>query len=259
MISSLYAPPSDGAAAVVHAATVPWGQERAAAAAINRRWARNGGNSSARPGDDLRVRPQLAPLTPSPHSETCVYSVDKTGLCLPWLLQHYARGLFASPFVTQLRGTPQPPAHPGQLLHGVGDTLRGALWGLSTLVHSCLDWPVRNLSGEDTRGQAAPHPVCECAVPEIAHPRPAHHPFLRSQAATCCPRRAACLRRPSATTRRWRRRCGTCRRTAPGCRASPACSGDAELTRVLTLCDSCTCMYLHCRAIYTQHSKSKSK
>jgi hypothetical protein len=59
VINNLYAPASDGAAAVVHAASVPWGRDRAAAAAVNRRWAApRGGRSraAAPPLPDLRVR-----------------------------------------------------------------------------------------------------------------------------------------------------------------------------------------------------------
>ena len=57
----------------------------------------------------------------------------------PACLQFYARGLFASPLVTSWRGTPQP---------GLADQLWGGLWGAVTVVHSLLDWPLRNLSGE---------------------------------------------------------------------------------------------------------------
>lgn len=53
-IRNLYAPPSDGAAAVVHAATVPWGREHKAAAGITRRWAGSGS------GGLLRRKPAQA-------------------------------------------------------------------------------------------------------------------------------------------------------------------------------------------------------
>jgi hypothetical protein len=60
VIDNLYAPPSDGAAAVVHAATVPWGRERQAAAAINRRWAGGAsGSGSQRQGAAARALPDL--------------------------------------------------------------------------------------------------------------------------------------------------------------------------------------------------------
>ncbi|KAI3424130.1 hypothetical protein D9Q98_009490 [Chlorella vulgaris] len=109
VINNLYAPTSDGAAAVVHAATVPWGRERLAAAAINQRWSQPPGSRSrrnaARPLPDLRF---------------------------------YARGLFTSPLVTSWRGIPQ---------RGFRSRVRQTVWGLSTLAHSLLDWPLRRLSG----------------------------------------------------------------------------------------------------------------
>lgn len=113
VINNLYAPPSDGAAAVVHAATVPWGRDVTAAAAITRRWAPGG--ASAKNG---RPRGAAQPLPD---------------------LRFYARGLFASPLVTSWRGRVQPGS--------AVDKLRGALWGGVALVCSLLDWPVRNLSG----------------------------------------------------------------------------------------------------------------
>ncbi|EFN53453.1 hypothetical protein CHLNCDRAFT_136710 [Chlorella variabilis] len=110
VINNIYAPASDGAAAVVHAATVPWGQDRAAAAAINARWAGRGSGSGSRHTSAARPLPDL---------------------------RYYARGLFASPLVTSWRGTPR---------RGAADRLREGAWGLVTLVHSLLDWPLRNLS-----------------------------------------------------------------------------------------------------------------
>jgi WW domain-containing oxidoreductase len=55
------------------------------------------------------------------------------------LPQFYARGLFASPLVTSWRGVPRKGA--------AGDAVRGWAWGLVTLAHSLLDWPLRRLSG----------------------------------------------------------------------------------------------------------------
>lgn len=105
----LYAPPSDGATAVVHAATVPWGSERGAAArlAAQRRAAPAAGSNglSFEPEDDLRF---------------------------------YARGLFASPPMTAIDATP------GRGLHGA---LSKALWVASAGVLSVMDWPARRLSG----------------------------------------------------------------------------------------------------------------
>lgn len=58
------------------------------------------------------------------------------------LFQFYARGMFASPLITSWRGTVQSPD--SESLPG---TLRGYVWGAVAVVHSLLDWPLRNLSG----------------------------------------------------------------------------------------------------------------
>ncbi|PSC74044.1 short-chain dehydrogenase [Micractinium conductrix] len=107
VIGNLYAPPSDGAAAVVHAASVPWGRERRAAAAITAKW-----GGAATPSARAQALPDL---------------------------RFYARGLFASPAVTSWRGVPRR--------RDTLDKIRSRLWGLTALAASLLDWPLRNLSG----------------------------------------------------------------------------------------------------------------
>ncbi|KAL4459097.1 hypothetical protein ABPG75_013962 [Micractinium tetrahymenae] len=129
-IGNLYAPPSDGAAAVVHAASVPWGQERKAAAAINARWM--GTDSSSNGSSHGRRRRHAAHAAPD--------------------LRFYARGLFASPAVTSWRGTPQDPA-PGLL-----DRVRGALWGGTAVVASLLDYPLRRITGGRLNSGTRPAP-----------------------------------------------------------------------------------------------------
>lgn len=117
-IRNLYAPPSDGAAAVVHAASVPWSREREAAAAVNARWAAGDGTSGS------SVRRRAGQPAHATHD-----------------LRFYARGLFASPAVTSWRGVPQDP-QPGPL-----DRLRGALWGGTAVLASLLDYPLRRFTG----------------------------------------------------------------------------------------------------------------
>jgi len=56
-------------------------------------------------------------------------------------LQFYARGLFASPAITSWRGQVEPGS--------MADQLRSYLWGGVAVLHSLLDWPLRNLSGEE--------------------------------------------------------------------------------------------------------------
>lgn len=54
--------------------------------------------------------------------------------------RYYARGIFAGPAMTQLDG------YRGKA-YGVGQTLKGYVWGVSTLITSFLDWPLRRFSG----------------------------------------------------------------------------------------------------------------
>ena len=138
------------------------------------------------------------------------------------LPQFYARGLFAAPAVTSWRGTVEPST--------LADQLRSYLWGAITVVHSLLDWPVRNLSGEAGCGgcaarasPAALHMLeawskwqhaadaCRASVPTLPSP----------QAAGWQPRRALCLLRRLPTMPRWRPSCGTCQPTSASCRGSP--------------------------------------
>ncbi|KAL4419578.1 hypothetical protein ABPG77_003604 [Micractinium sp. CCAP 211/92] len=132
VIGNLYAPPSDGAAAVVHAASVPWSQEREGAAAINARWApaATQGSRSGGVGGRLQGRAARSRLD----------------------LRFYARGLFASPAVTSWRGTPQDPSA------GLLDRLRGALWGGTTIVASLLDFPLRRITGGRLNSGTRPVP-----------------------------------------------------------------------------------------------------
>lgn len=54
--------------------------------------------------------------------------------------QFYARGLFASPLITHTRGVVRPGG-------GLPEQARAWAWGAVAVVHSLLDWPLRNLSG----------------------------------------------------------------------------------------------------------------
>lgn len=131
LIKWLYAPSEDGATAVVHAATVPWEQDAAAAEAVNSRWARS--SQQALPSRD-------APA--GQHSEACD----------PSDLRFYARGAFAWPTVTSLRGAPGASTSPLE-------RLREAVYAVSTLVHSGIDWPLRRLSGGRVAATTAPVPA----------------------------------------------------------------------------------------------------
>jgi hypothetical protein len=179
----LYAPPNDGATAIVHAATVPWGSERGASArlAAQRRTAPAAGSSGSSfgPEDDLRVSercgacnlvsfcsPSLlsAARLKAAHQGTATQGTPRqrghlseaarTPRCIAELAflscpraQFYARGLFASPPITAIDATPR------RGLHGA---LSKALWAVSASVLSVMDWPARRLSG----GRLAARTTC---------------------------------------------------------------------------------------------------
>ncbi len=168
MIGNLYAPPSDGAAAVVHAASVPWSQEREAAAAINARWApaATQGSRSGGVGGRLQGRAARSRLD----------------------LRFYARGLFASPAVTSWRGTPQDPSA------GLLDRLRGALWGGTTIVASLLDFPLRRITGAPLAVISSQHAAATCVRPCLTTLLAMH---LRCTTTAALHTKAVCLKRHS--------------------------------------------------------------
>ena len=103
-IRNLYTPPSDGAAAVVHAATVPWILEHKAAADITRRWA--GGSSgglrrrkAAQTLPDLRVGLPHAACT-----ESCI-----TVQLLVWSMYVLLPATFADPSSSQASAAAPTP------------------------------------------------------------------------------------------------------------------------------------------------------
>ena len=127
IIDSLYAPNSDGAAAVVHAATVPWEQEAPLSANINAKWnsATTEKDSEENSKEDLRF---------------------------------YARGLFTSPLVTSLRGVVSPTPE-----RGFPEKIRDAIFGVSALFHSGADWPLRRFSGGRWAAESRPVPAAPLA------------------------------------------------------------------------------------------------
>lgn len=103
VITNIYAPPSDGATAVVHAATVDWNVDR---------------------------KPDKALLVLHPHKDHG-HSED---------LRFYARGLFASPLVTRTRGVPQNrsciPDRIRELAWGASTVVHSLLdWPIRKLTH----------------------------------------------------------------------------------------------------------------------------
>ncbi|KAG7668633.1 hypothetical protein Ndes2526B_g03742 [Nannochloris sp. 'desiccata'] len=116
-IATLYAPSEDGAAAVVHAASVPWEEEKAVAAKINAKW--NTRHSIVNSSSTIN--------TTSTSDEDARF---------------YARGMFSWPTITSFRGMVNPKKE-----RSVFEKIREGAYGLTALVHSAADWPVRKLSG----------------------------------------------------------------------------------------------------------------
>lgn len=54
--------------------------------------------------------------------------------------RYYARGIFAGPAMTKLDG------YRGKA-YGTAQTIKGYLWGATTLLTSFMDWPLRRMSG----------------------------------------------------------------------------------------------------------------
>ncbi|GAB4813415.1 hypothetical protein N2152v2_000461 [Parachlorella kessleri] len=169
VINFLYAPPRDGAQAVIHAATMPWGADRRQAQQVNARWASRYRKASAL-GSNTSTNGSSAGGRHSWHSlggakrgarqlsSSSGASESSDGRSSNGLIdaQHdfrfYAKGLFASPWVTNWRGVPT---------RGPLDQARGVVWGLGTIVCSLLDWPIRNLSN----GRWQSHVRCVPAAP----------------------------------------------------------------------------------------------
>jgi len=139
-IENLYAPISDGAAVVVHAATVDWKEDAARAAIVNARW--------AQPGDNQKT-------DASEHEDVHDYSSASRNDP-----RYYARGTFAWPTVTSVRvGVPSNgPTSPSSNISLI-DRTRGAVFAVSTLLHSAVDWPLRRFSGGKLASKIQPVPA----------------------------------------------------------------------------------------------------
>jgi WW domain-containing oxidoreductase len=171
VIGNLYAPPSDGAAAVVYAATVDWEKDREEGRRVNRKRyvvGRKSGNRSTLNGDNGAT---TATSTTTSGTTTgaefdlaeasgSVFDLDRPDEASKDF-RFYARGMFASPFITNTgnlfqrhtTGSKYPPSStpdtnklswsPPTLF----DKARRAAWAASTVIHSLLDWPLRRVSG----------------------------------------------------------------------------------------------------------------
>jgi NAD(P)-dependent dehydrogenase (short-subunit alcohol dehydrogenase family) len=188
VIKNLYAPPSDGAAAVVYAATVDWEKDREEGRKINRKRyvvGRKSSNSLTLNG----VNGTTTTATATTNGTTSgaefnlaepsgsVFDMDRRDEASNDF-RFYARGMFASPFITNTgnlfqthtrsRSSYLPPNTPddnnknknsnsnsnnnnSHTLSWSPPTLFGkakrAAWAASTVIHSLLDWPLRRVSG----------------------------------------------------------------------------------------------------------------
>ncbi len=129
-IATLYAPSDDGAAAVIHAASVPWEEEKAAAEKINAKW---------------NPKSNLLDTTTSNTTITSNTSED---------VRFYARGMFAWPTITSLRGVVNAKKE-----RSIFEKFRQGVYGLTALVHSSADWPIRRLSGGRLNAETRPVPA----------------------------------------------------------------------------------------------------
>jgi WW domain-containing oxidoreductase len=143
-IATLYAPSEDGAAAIIHAACVPWEKEKSIAAKINERW-------------NIKK-----PIVDSTHTNsrtiTNTFDNDKDDV------RFYARGMFSWPTITSFRGVVNAKKE-----RSLFEKIRQGAYGLTALVHSGADWPVRRLSGGKFVSVTRPVPAAPlCYDKELA-------------------------------------------------------------------------------------------
>lgn len=120
MINAFYAPPEDGAQAVIHAATVIWDTEAPEFAA-------KGGKAGAALKGGKKAAGGKGVL---PHED----------------LRYYARGVFTWPAVCNDWAVGGKSA---------GAQLKAKLWGGATVALSFLDWPLRRWTGNRVAGRSA--------------------------------------------------------------------------------------------------------
>lgn len=171
VIGNLYAPPIDGAAAVVYAATVDWEDDREEGKRVNRKRYvvdRKKNRLTLNSGDNGTggVTAELNLAQPS----GCMFDMDRPDEDSRDF-RYYARGMFASPFITNTGNlfqrrtiskylSPHNTPGPGTTSSSssssdtlswspptVLDKAKRAAWAASTVIHSLLDWPLRRVSG----------------------------------------------------------------------------------------------------------------
>jgi len=147
-IATLYAPNEDGAAAVVHAACVPWEEEKAVVAKINATW------NAKNPILDSKIT----------DSSTSSSSTINTTSNSEEDLRFYARGMFSWPIITSLRGKVTEKKE-----RSIFEKILDGAYQLSALVHSGVDWPLRKVSGGKIASETRPVPAASlCYDKELA-------------------------------------------------------------------------------------------
>lgn len=158
LIDTLYAPPNDGAAAVIHACIAPWHEDAAIAMAVN-----------------AKCNPHCTPRDTSPPDR----KIGDTKEChspnnVECDMRYYARGLFAWPGVTLVGQQPTHvpgTSHTDSLATTVSSKstrtfshkadilfrkMQLSLSGMSVLLHSAVDWPLRRISGQHVAAKTVP-------------------------------------------------------------------------------------------------------
>lgn len=133
LINLIYAPPSDGATAVVHAASCVWDNDLTESVEVNSKMI-------ARVKNITQNRSQKYSIQFKPSTKTRNYLPQDNALHEANDTRFYARGLFAWPGVASIGITNSGDKR------NFGNIARKAFWSVSALVHSGLDWPMRYLT-----------------------------------------------------------------------------------------------------------------
>jgi NAD(P)-dependent dehydrogenase (short-subunit alcohol dehydrogenase family) len=160
LLRKLYAPPTDGATAVVFACLVPF-HEEGNEKSENAEESGNADLSDGSNGSDANLKTSAAEAAAaaagayfprdipreSPKTKTKA-SLVRTGfeqetLCRSSRFRFYARGLFATELV--VRWGPKDVRDAKSLFEKMKWFTRYAVWGVATLLCSALDWPMRRL------------------------------------------------------------------------------------------------------------------
>jgi NAD(P)-dependent dehydrogenase (short-subunit alcohol dehydrogenase family) len=155
LLRKLYAPPTDGATAVVFACLVPFHEEGNEKSGENAEESGHSNLSDGFNGSDANPKTSAAeasaaiagayfPRTSIPReSPKTKTKAEQETLCRSSRFRFYARGLFATKLV--VRWGPKDVRDAKSLFEKMRWFARYAVWGVATLLCSALDWPMRRL------------------------------------------------------------------------------------------------------------------